>query len=135
MDFFKNTTQDIMDWFDNNGEVNEVGFGDSNEFDISTITNFPYVFVIPQAILPQGATTKFTYQILVTDVLDATEEPIEALNRTADIIISYAKAKGVVVEIESLVNNTDVIYDQRSHRVFGWFFNYDITVKTLHEGC
>ena len=132
MDYFLNTTNDIISWFEGNAEVNEVGFGDTGEFDVTTITNFPYVFIIPTSLQPSGSLTTFTYQILVTDVIiDVYDSPLKALSRMADIIIQFAKDKGLDITIENLYSTNEVIYDQRGNRVYGWVFNYDVTVQTV----
>ena len=132
MNYFLDTTNELISWFEGHGEVNEVGFGDANEFDTSTITDFPYVFIIPSSLNPKGATTTFIYQILVTDVLNEGTPKI-ALNRTADIVIDFFKAKGIDVEVEYNLGQNDVIYDARGNRVYGWSFDYEVTVKTIKE--
>ena len=136
MGFYLNTFNDLKGWLEGNATINEVQWGDVNEFDTTTITNFPLAYIIHTGMNSEGAITTFKFQIiLATTLQEETDTANKAFDLLADVVIDLVRSGQYTIENQHRYNDADVVYDQRANRVYGYVFDVDITIKSLNEGC
>ena len=139
MSRFSDVTHTILNWLEGHSEINEVSFGDSNEIDLSTHTNFPLCHVIPLGTVYGGATNTYNYQILFMDQPhdNTTEERIEVLGMMDEVATDFARylyeqKDYVRASIGSL--SGDSIYDEKINRLYGQSLgNVSITVPNIQN--
>ena len=142
MGIFKQVTQQLVDWLQGNATINTVEIGDANEFDISTVTEFPYVYLIPLKVAHKESLATITYQILFTDVYNSSYEDalngnerfrhkIDVLDRMADVSIQFQRAFDLITTANFEPSPGDVIYDQKTNRVYGWMLEFSVTVPNI----
>ena len=142
MGIFKETTDEIMGWLKGHGEINTVEFGDANEFDTSTITDFPYSYLIPIKITSRESLAVMTYQILFTDIYESSDEnyqsgsdrykeKLKVLDKMAGVAIDFQRAFELNTTVLQENLTADVVYDQRQNRVYGWMFEFSLTKPNI----
>jgi len=134
MGSFLTTTNRIISYLQGHSEVNSVTFGDGNEVDLSTHTDFPLVHVIPISSLFGEGITTHSYQVLFLNTFkESIEDKIEVLdlmNKTANEFAQSARG-GILFSEQITAIGTftaDIIYNDRINKLYGWSLNIGFIV-------
>ena len=136
MGSFLTTTNRIISYLQGHSEVQEVTFGDGNEVDLSTHTSFPLVHVIPLSSNIGEVITIYNYQILFLNTFqESIEDKIEVLDLMAGIAGDFASSlnSGILFQDQLRVSGnsgSDVIYNDRLNKLYGWSLTVNITVPS-----
>jgi len=136
MGSFLTTTNRIISYLQGHSEVQEVTFGDGGEVDISTHTSFPLVHVIPLSSNIGEVITIYNYQILFLNTFqESIEDKIEVLDLMAGIAGDFASSlnSGILFQDQLRVSGnsgSDVIYNDRLNKLYGWSLTVNITVPS-----
>ena len=135
MTTYQSITEKLIAWFNSNANINEVTFGDFNEVDLSTHTDFPLVHIVPLATNYLGQTIAFNYQIILFDKMHDTDTsiiPLSNMEHVAREFMNYCYLNKY--EIRSTIGQLtiDPVYDQRINRLYGWSFgNVAIVIPNI----
>jgi len=136
MGSFLTTTNRIISYLQGHSEVQEVTFGDGGEVDISTHTSFPLVHVIPLSSNIGEVITLYNYQILFLNTFqESIEDKIEVLDLMAGIAGDFASSlnSGILFQDQLRVSGnsgSDVIYNDRLNKLYGWSLTVNVTVPS-----
>ncbi len=121
---YKENTQAILDWSIGHGDVNEVYFGDPNNIDVSTTTNFPIVALAPPSGSYPTNVVNFSYVIYILDTFEESkQEDLEVLS----------KMEGIARDLVNSINKGSLF--KRGVRMEGtisWDSAYNVRMNTLY---
>jgi hypothetical protein len=135
---YKNTTEKLLAYFASSAIINEVTFGDFNEVDLTSKTNFPLVHIIPQPTSYAGNVILFAYQILFFDKLRDTESPLVPMDRMEDAarqFINYLYFGMDDLRVVPGSITAEPIWDQRINRLYGWALGNTLLTIANVEPC
>ncbi len=135
MSYYLDAFNGLKNWFQGNAVINEVQWGDVNELDTTTITDFPLAYIIHTGIDSDGNTANFKFQIILVTTLqkEYDDEPNKAFDLLADVIIDFIRAGNYTITDENMYGDIEAIYDQRGNRLYGYMLDVETRVKTTKE--
>lgn len=130
----KQVVTDLRQWLGGHSSISETTFGDVNEVDLSTRTDFPLAHIIPLSTDYEGGVAQHNFQILFLDkFLVSEEDKIDVLDRMNEVASDFSAAleNGTILTIvnETTYENAEVMYDQLVNRLYGYSMNVGIRVQ------
>jgi len=138
MGSFKTATDKMVTWFSGHSQINNVTFGDINEIDVTTITDFPLAHVIPLQSTGDSNISKYSYQIMILDkyetindtdslLKDSKVQVLDDLNTILEDFKLAFTGDGTFVLKHSA---SQIMYDLKINRLYGWVIAVEVTLPS-----
>lgn len=141
MGTFKKVTELIIDWFEGNGNINEVTHGDSNQVDLTSITDFPLTHIIYTTTTYNDGYNIYNYTIQLLDkYYDNVDDRIEVLDLMNEVATQFigAATDGSLFNSQirnNITPNGTIIYDQYQNRLYGVSIAVGLIVPNGLSNC
>lgn len=141
MAVYKETVEILTTWFNGHGNINEVTFGNEQQVDITSETDFPLVHIMPQKTLYGESQTEINFKIKVLTTYESDEEElIDVLDMTHAVFVDFVRDLWNGALFSALIRvSTDpiaeVVYDEHNNRLYGHTLDIKLKMPPTISNC